>query len=157
MTSIADANVLFPLLVQGHAAHEVVKGWWDKQEDGTVATCLVTRLAVFRLLTNTVAMNGAPVNPEEALDAWQRLSNDPRSFHIDAQPVEHEARFESLVSSHEPIPNLWADASHSRLSRTLRRSPRRSGGRSPAQLVAFDRVARRHDLPESNKAMSSSA
>ncbi len=42
MTSIADADVLFPLLVQGHAAHEVVKGWWDKQEDGTVATCLVT-------------------------------------------------------------------------------------------------------------------
>jgi len=39
MTSIADANVLFPLLVQGHAAHEVAKGWWDKQEDGTVATC----------------------------------------------------------------------------------------------------------------------
>jgi toxin-antitoxin system PIN domain toxin len=110
MTSIADANVLFPLLVQGHAAHEVAMGWWDKQEDVTVATCLVTRLAVLRLLTNRVAMNGAPVNPEAALDAWRRLSNDPRSFHIDAQPVEHEARFESLVSSREPAPNLWADA-----------------------------------------------
>jgi uncharacterized protein len=110
MTSIADANVLFPLLVQGHAAHEVSKRWWDEQEDGTVATCLVTRLAVLRLLTNRVAMNGAPVKPEEALDAWRRLSNDPRSFHIDAQPAEHEARFESLVSSREPTPNLWADA-----------------------------------------------
>jgi toxin-antitoxin system PIN domain toxin len=110
MTSIADANVLFPLLVQGHAAYEVVKEWWDKQEDGAVATCLVTRLAVLRLLTNRVAMNGAPVSPEEALDAWRRLSNDPRSFHIDTQPVEHESRFESLVSSREPTPNLWADA-----------------------------------------------
>jgi predicted nucleic acid-binding protein len=55
-------------------------------------------------------MNGFPVRPEEALDAWRRLSNDPRSFHIDAQPAEHESRFVSLVSSREPTPNLWADA-----------------------------------------------
>lgn len=59
MTCIADANVLFPLLVQGHVAHEVARGWWDEQPDGTVGTCLLTRLAVPRLLTNRVAMNGA--------------------------------------------------------------------------------------------------
>jgi toxin-antitoxin system PIN domain toxin len=110
MTCIADANVLFPLLVQGHTAHEVAKGWWDEQADGTVGTCLVTRLAVLRLLTNRVAMNGAPVSPDEALDAWHRLSNDPRAFHIDGQPVERESKFVSLVSSREPSPNLWADA-----------------------------------------------
>jgi uncharacterized protein len=110
MTCIADANVLFPLLVQGHAACDVAKGWWDEQPDGSVGTCLITRLAVLRLLTNRVAMNGFPVSPEEALDAWRRLSNDPRSFHIDAQPAEHESRFVSLVSLREPTPNLWADA-----------------------------------------------
>src|ERR1700722_7542175 len=110
MTSIADANVLFPLLVQGHAAHEVAKEWWDKQEDGTVAICLVTRLAVLRLLTNRVAMNGAPVGPEEALDAWRRLGNDPRSFHINAQPIDQESRFESLLASRHATPNLGAVA-----------------------------------------------
>ena len=110
MTYIADANVLFPLLVQGHAAHEVAMGWWDEQADGSVGTCLLTRLAVLRLLTNRVAMNGAPVRPDEALHAWQRLGNDPRSFHIDVQPAEHESRFVSLVSSREPTPNLWTDA-----------------------------------------------
>ncbi len=110
MTCIADANVLFPLLVQGHVAHEVAKGWWDEQADGAVGTCLLTRLAVLRLLTNKVAMNGDPVNPEEALDAWRRLSNDPRSFQIDAQPAEHESLFASLVSSREPTPNLWTGA-----------------------------------------------
>ena len=57
MTCIADANVLFPLLVQGHAAYEVAKAWWDEQPDATVGTCLLTRLAVLRLLTNRVAMN----------------------------------------------------------------------------------------------------
>jgi uncharacterized protein len=110
MTCIADVNVLFPLLVQGHAANEVAKGWWDQQPDGTVGTCLLTRLAVLRLLTNRVAMNGAPVSPDEALKAWRRLSDDPRSFHIDAEPAEHESRFVSLVSSREPTPNLWTDA-----------------------------------------------
>jgi toxin-antitoxin system PIN domain toxin len=110
MTCIADANVLFPLLVQGHAAYEVAKGWWDQQSDGTVGTCLLTRLAVLRLLTNRVAMNGAPVSPDEALKAWGRLSNDPRSFHVDGEPPEHESRFVSLVSSRQPTPNLWAGA-----------------------------------------------
>jgi toxin-antitoxin system PIN domain toxin len=110
MTCIADANVLFPLLVQGHAAYEVAKGWWDEQPDGTVGTCLLTRLAVLHLLTNRVAMNGMPVSPDEALNAWGRLSNDPRSFHVDGEPAEHESRFVSLVSSRQPTPNPWTDA-----------------------------------------------
>ena len=110
MTCIADANVLFPLLVQGHAAYEVARGWWDEQPDGTVGTCLLTRLAVLRLLTNRVAMNGTPVSHDEALKAWGRLSNDPRSFHVDGEPAEHESRFVSLVSSRQATPNLWTDA-----------------------------------------------
>jgi toxin-antitoxin system PIN domain toxin len=110
MTCIADVNVLFPLLVQGHAAYEVAKAWWDDQPDATVGTCLLTRLAVLRLLTNRVAMNGTPVSPDEALSAWHRLSDDPRSFHVGAEPADHEARFVSLVTSREPTPNLWTDA-----------------------------------------------
>jgi toxin-antitoxin system PIN domain toxin len=110
MACIADANVLFPLLVKGHAAHEVATAWWSEQADATVATCLLTRLAVLRLLTNRAAMNGAPVSPNEALKAWRRLSDDPRSFYIDTQSTEHETRFTSFVSSREPTPNLWTDA-----------------------------------------------
>lgn len=110
MTCIADANVLFPLLVQGHAAYEVAKGWWAEQADGTVGSCLLTRLAVLRLLTNRVAMNGEPVNPDDALEAWRRLSDDPRSFHIDTEPAGHESHFVPLVSSRQPTPNLWTDA-----------------------------------------------
>ena len=110
MTCIADANILFPLLVQGHAAHEAAKAWWEAQADSTVGTCLLTRLAVLRLLTNRVAMNGAPVKPEEALKAWRQLVRDPRALYIDSEPVGHEDRFVSLVSSREPTPNLWADA-----------------------------------------------
>src|SRR5712671_5890237 len=106
MTCIADANVLFPLLVQGHTAYEVAKAWWDEQPDASVGTCFLTRLAVLRLLTNRVAMNGAPVSPDEALKAWGRLSNDPRSFHVDGEPAEHESRFVSLVSSRQLPPSF---------------------------------------------------
>jgi uncharacterized protein len=110
MTSIADANVLFPLLVQGHAAHEAAMEWWQEQSDRTVGTCLLTRLAVLRLLTNRVAMNGNPVKPKEALAAWRQLAEDPRSINFDSEPATHERRFASLVTGREPTPNLWTDA-----------------------------------------------
>jgi toxin-antitoxin system PIN domain toxin len=110
MTCIADANVLFPLLVQGHVAHEVAQRWWEEQSDGAVHTCLPTRLAVLRLLTNRVAMNGVPITPDEALKAWRRLANDPRTVHLEAEPATHEVRFVALVSGRESTPNLWTDA-----------------------------------------------
>ncbi len=84
--------------------------WWEEQSDGTVGACLLTRLAVLRLLSNRVAMNGDPVRPKEALAAWQRLADDPRSIHIDSEPAAQEHRFASLVTGREPTPNLWTDA-----------------------------------------------
>ena len=84
--------------------------WWREQPDGTVGTCLLTRLAVLRLLSNRVAMNGDPVKPKEALAAWQQLADDPRSVRIDSEPTTHEHRLASLVQGREPTPNLWTDA-----------------------------------------------
>ena len=110
MTCIADANVLFPLLVQGHAAHDRARRWWEEQPDGTVGTCLLTRLAVLRLLTNKIAMNGMPVTPDEAVRAWRQLKSDPRSLQIESEPIDHEPRFVALISGREPTPNLWTDA-----------------------------------------------
>jgi toxin-antitoxin system PIN domain toxin len=110
MTCIADANVLFPLLVQGHAAHDIARRWWEEQSDGTVGTCLLTRLAVLRLLTNKIAMNGIPVTPDEAVRVWRQLQSDPRSLQIEAEPIDHESRFVALISGREPTPNLWTDA-----------------------------------------------
>ena len=50
------------------------------------------------------------MSPKQALTAWHRLSDDPRSFQVDADPADHESRFVSLVYSREPTPNLWTDA-----------------------------------------------
>jgi predicted nucleic acid-binding protein len=55
-------------------------------------------------------MNGAPVRPDEALEAWRQLITDPHSLYIDGEPATHEDRFVSLVSSREPTLNLWTDA-----------------------------------------------
>jgi uncharacterized protein len=88
----------------------VAQEWWDKQPDGTVGISLLARLAVLRLLSNGVAMNGDPVEPKAALDAWQQLADDPRSIHLDAEPTVPEPRFVSLVSDGRPTPNLWTDA-----------------------------------------------
>jgi toxin-antitoxin system PIN domain toxin len=110
MTCIADANVLFPLLVQSHAAHHVVRRWWEEQPDGNVGACFLTRLAVLHLLTNKIAMNGMPVTPDEAVQAWRQLQNDPRTLQIEAEPINHEPRFVALISGREPTPNLWTDA-----------------------------------------------
>lgn len=84
--------------------------WWQEQSDGSVGTCLLTRLAVLRLLSNRIAMNGEPVKPKEALAAWQQLANDPRAIHVDSESATHEHRFTSLVTGREPTPNLWTDA-----------------------------------------------
>lgn len=128
MTCIADANVLFPLLVQGHVAHETARQWWEKQADGAVGWCLLTRMAVLRLLTNRVAMNGAAISPDAALKAWRQLAEDPRAIHLNDEPGEHEAAFVACVSGREPTPNLWADAWLAALALSL-----------DCELTTFDR------------------
>jgi toxin-antitoxin system PIN domain toxin len=128
MTCIADANVLFPLLVRGHVAHVAARTWWANQADGSVGTCLLTRLAVLRLLSNKVAMNGFAVSPDKALQAWQQLANDPRAFHVEAESASHEPRFAALVAKRDATPNLWTDAWLAALAMTL-----------DFEVVTFDR------------------
>jgi len=128
MTCIADANVLFPLLVDRHVAHEAAQRWWEKRSDDSVGLCLLTRMAVLRLLTNRVAMNGAPTTPDIALNAWQVLAADPRSVFVDVAPSSHENFFTALVAGRQPTPNLWTDAWLAALARSLGH-----------ELVTFDR------------------
>jgi len=120
MTCISDANVLFPLLIDRHVAYEPARRWWEKRSDDSVGLCLLTRMAVLRLLTNRLAMNGAPpTTPELALSAWQALAADARSVFVDVAPAAHEKVFASMVAGRQPTPNLWTDAWLAALARSL--------------------------------------
>ena len=128
MTCIADANVLFPLLVDRHVAHDAARRWWEDRSDDSVGLCLPTRIAVLRLLTSRIAMNGAPTTPEVALNAWRVLAADPRCVVVDAVPVSHENFFAAMVAGRQTTPNLWTDAWLAALARAL-----------DHELVTFDR------------------
>jgi uncharacterized protein len=119
MTCIVDATVLFPLLVEGHAAHRTARDWWSEQPDASVGICLVTSLAVLRLLTNHTAMSGYPVSAREACNAWSRLCEDPRTFHIDSLPVQELPGFTAMIASKAMTPVAWTHAWFSALAVSL--------------------------------------
>jgi uncharacterized protein len=110
MTSLVDVNVVFALLVERHVHHGVAWKWWKKREEESVGLCLPVRLGVLRLLTNTRAMEGSPISPLEALEAWDRFEEDPRTFWVPDQGRAHELAFRRFVDGREFTPNLWTDA-----------------------------------------------
>ncbi len=111
MKALVDVNVVFALLVERHMHHPAAWRWWQEREPGEVALCLPVRLGVLRLLTNTRAMEDAPVGPEEALSAWDALEADGRTCPLDhtSMPTA-EAFFRRNVDGRTPSPNLWTDA-----------------------------------------------
>lgn len=109
MTSIADLNVLLPILVGNHAFHSSAWGWWEARPDASVGLCLLTRLGVLRLLTNSKVMAGNPVTPLEALSAWESLAEDPRCVWVECG-ADHESFFRQFVTDRPSSPNLWTDA-----------------------------------------------
>ena len=109
MKTVADVNVLFATVVEGHLHHPVAWQWWEHPADRLIALCWPTRLAVLRLLSNSKAMGDRAVSPAAALAAWDSLALDPRTFWSDAT-AGHEAIFRRYVAGRQSCPNLWTDA-----------------------------------------------
>jgi len=110
MTSLVDVNVVFALLVERHVHHEIAWKWWRKRTEETVGLSLPVRMGVLRLLTNSRAMEGTAVSPAEALGAWDRFEEDPRTFWVPDQGRAHELSFRRFVDARDASPNLWTDA-----------------------------------------------
>jgi toxin-antitoxin system PIN domain toxin len=110
MRSIADANVLLPLLTEGHAHRTPATAWWEGCEDGDVGLCLPVRMALLRLLTNVRVMGSSILRPEGAWDALEQLIDDPRIVVIDQAPPAHNPHWRANVEGREPSPDLWTDA-----------------------------------------------
>jgi toxin-antitoxin system PIN domain toxin len=110
MKTLADVNVVFAILVERHEHHASAWQWWEAQGGQSVGLCLPVRLGLLRLLTNSKAMEGVPVDPEEALAAWDALEADERTFLIDNPTSLSESCFRKNVVGRVPTPNLWTDA-----------------------------------------------
>jgi toxin-antitoxin system PIN domain toxin len=110
MRFIADANVLLPLLTEGHAHRLPADAWWESCEDGGVGLCLPVRMALLRLLTNVRVMGSSILRPEQAWEVLCRLAEDPRIVPVDQPPPGHEERWRTNILGREPTPDLWTDA-----------------------------------------------
>ncbi len=110
MRYIADANVLLPLLTEGHAHRGPAIDWWESCNDGDVGLCLPVRMALLRLLTNVRVMGSGTLRPEQAWDAVDQLINDPRISLIDQIPQAHDKHWHANIAGREPSPDIWTDA-----------------------------------------------
>lgn len=110
MRCIADANVLLPLLTEGHAHQAPAADWWDSCDDADVGLSLPVRMALLRLLSNTRVMGTSVLRPAAAWNAVQSLIDDPRIEMIDQVPAAHHTLWHGNVARREPSPDLWTDA-----------------------------------------------
>jgi len=107
---IADANVLLPLLTEGHAHRAPAADWWDACDDGDVGLSLPVRMAILRLLSNARVMGSSVLRPAQAWHAVQSLLDDPRVELLGQIPAAHHTLWYDLVARREPSPDLWTDA-----------------------------------------------
>jgi toxin-antitoxin system PIN domain toxin len=107
---IADANVLLPVLVQGHAHQAPAAAWWDACNDGDVGLSFPVHMALLRLLSNSRIMGSSVLSPAPAWSAVQSLIDDPRIEVLDQVPATHGKLWYGNVARREPSPDLWTDA-----------------------------------------------
>lgn len=110
MRCIADANVLLPLLTEGHAHQAPAADWWSACGDGDVGLGLLVRMALLRLLSNARVMGSSVLRPAQAWKAVQSLADDPRIEVVAQVPPTHAGLWYDNVARREPSPDLWTDA-----------------------------------------------
>lgn len=128
MRCIADANVLLPVLAEGHAHQVPATAWWDAIEDGAVGLSLPVRMALLRLLSNSRVMGTSVLRPAQAWAAVQSLVDDPRIEVLDQVPATHGKLWYDNVARREPSPDLWTDAWLAALAQA-----------NDCEIVTFDR------------------
>lgn len=110
MRCIADANVLLPLLIEGHPHQGPAGAWWEESDDGDIGLSLPVHMALLRLLTNSRVMGSSVLRPAQAWGVVGSLIDDPRIEVIEQVPAAHSAHWHHCVVRREPDPDLWTDA-----------------------------------------------
>jgi predicted nucleic acid-binding protein len=83
---LADSNVWLALVFSDHHHHTRAKQWFDVQQDGSVAFCRITQLALLRHLTNSSIMSKFVQSQQAAWETYDTLSSDPRVIFVEERP-----------------------------------------------------------------------
>lgn len=106
---VPDLNLWLALIDPDHEHHLRARRYWEEEAAVDIAFCRVTMLGLFRLLTNSRVMSGAPFTPVEAWDAYHAFAALPEVSFIE-DSLAAEKRFE-LWSRRPNFPShLWTDA-----------------------------------------------
>lgn len=128
MRCIADANVLLPVLTQGHVHGDAAARWWEACGDGDVGLSLPVHMALLRLLTSSRVMGSGALQPTLAWNVVQRLIDDPRVNRVDEVPTSHSLLWHDNIARRQPTPDLCTDAWLAALAQAC-----------DAEMVTFDR------------------
>ena len=109
MTYLPDVNVWIAFAVGIHVHHSVAKRWFDEVVSDGLAFCRITELGMFRLLTNSKAMDGAPLSAGDAWGIRDQFGCDSRTLVIgeEAGFVKH---WRQTAAAGRVGPNFWTDA-----------------------------------------------
>ena len=128
MRCIADANVLLPVLAEGHVHRQPALDWWQECDDEEVGLCLPVHMALLRLLTNARVMGSGTLRPTQAWKVIEQLIDDPRTVPVDRVPPTHARHWQANVARREATPDLWTDAWLAALAQA-----------SDCEMVTFDK------------------
>ena len=128
MRCIADANVLLPVLADGHAHRQLALDWWQGCDDAEVGLCLPVHMALLRLLTNARVMGSGTLRPAQAWKVIEQLIDDPRIVSVDQVPPTHARHWQANVARRDASPDLGTDAWLAALAQA-----------SDCEMVTFDK------------------
>jgi uncharacterized protein len=124
---LADANVIFPLLLSHHQHRGAALEWFDSVDAGSVVLSRLTRLSVLRLLCTSEVMGPDVLQSKAAIEALEILETDERMvlFH---ESDGLDGILKQLVVSRTVTTNLWTNAYLEAFARV-----------AGLKLVSFDR------------------
>jgi toxin-antitoxin system PIN domain toxin len=124
---LADANVWLALSFTDHVHHFRTKAWFSTQLEGSSAFCRVTQMALLRHLTNAKIMGRFVLSQQQAWQAYDDLTADPRVTFL-TEPAGLVVEFRNVTQSSSPSHDRWTDAYLAAFAKLY-----------SAQLVTFDR------------------
>ncbi len=109
MKHLADAHVVFPLLLSRHPHRQAALRWLEPIQAGEAGLCRLVQLTVLRLLCNRTVMGPDVQRPTDAWRALRALQLDER-FAFVPEPENLDVNLRAVIDGREATPNLWSDA-----------------------------------------------